>query len=244
MKNRSCGRLAISLTLTLIAAGCSGQNRQTQSVAPKVIVKKIAILPIKEQRTFTLGNRVGPLAFLPGAGVWNGLGMAEKSKQFANKMRDFNLTLGSEITQALSVNLGRQGFETVILTDNKVRANPENPAEIRYHRIVTDADTILNVWIKEAGAFSVLSSVAYQPQLNLEVRLVSKLSEESLYNLSIDYGANSGKTDYDSIPSDPKYRYKDYETVMGKLPELVEALHIGAQALADQIASQISSSLK
>jgi hypothetical protein len=244
MKNSSFGRLALRLVLTLIVAGCAGQNRQTQSDIPKVIVKKIAILPIKERRAFTLGNRIGPFAFLPGAGLWSGLGMAEKSKQFAIKMHEFNLTLGSEVTQTLSDNLGRHGFETVILTDNKVRANPENPADIRYHRIVTDADAILNVWIKEAGAFSVLSSVVYQPQLNLEVRLVSKLSEESLFKLSIDYGANSGKTDFDSIPSDPKYQYKDYDTIMGKLPELVEALHVGAQALADQIASQIRRSLK
>jgi hypothetical protein len=244
MKNSSFDRLAMWLVLTLILAGCAGQNRHTQQEVSKILVKKIAILPIKERQTFTLGNRVGPFAFLPGAGLWNGLGMAEKSKEFAIKMREFNVTLGREITQALSDNLGQHGFETVILTDNKIRASPENPAEIRYHRIVTDADAILNVWIKEAGAFSVLSSVSYQPQLNLEVRLVSKLSEEFLYKLSIDYGANSGKTGDDSIPSDPKYRYKDYDTIMGKLPELVEALHFGAQALADQIANQIGHSLK
>ena len=233
------------LVLMLVVTGCANQNRSAQPEVRKIAVKKIAILPIKEPRDLALGKRGGPLAFLPGGRAWSKLEMSGKSSQFARGMRELNLKLGRDITNALRDNLEKHGFEVVILTDNLVRANPDDPEDMRYDKIKTDADAILNVWVTEAGAFSLFSSLVYQPQLNLEVRLVPRaLPEEVLYALSITYGADSGKADNDSVPSDAKYAFKDYDAIMANLPQVAESLNVGAQAMANQIANQIRREIK
>ena len=100
-------------------------------------------------------------------------------------------------------------------------------------------------WVTEAGAFSLFSSLVYRPQLNLKVRLVPRaFPEEALYALSVTYGADSGKADDDSVPSDAKYAFKDFDAIMANLPEVAESLNVGARAVANQIANQIRREIK
>ena len=53
-----------------------------------------------------------------------------------------------------------------------------------------------------------------------------------------------GKADNDSVPSDAKYAFKDYDAIMANLPQVAESLNVGAQAMANQIANQIRREIK
>ncbi len=224
--------------LVALVSGCGTQQRVVAPSVNRAVVKKIAIIPIKNPRHFEVDKRGGPLSLLPGGKIWRELETSGKSSAFTRRMRELGFTnIGEELTARVSEHLEKRGYQTTVLSGARIRIDPDDPGDIEYEKIATDADAILNVWIQEVGAFSVLSSLVYRPQLNLGVTLIGVGPDgEEFYDETIVYGAHAGSPDQDEIPSDKKFEYKDYDALMARAPEAVESLQIGVAALAELIA--------
>jgi hypothetical protein len=90
------------------------------------------------------------------------------------------------------------------------------------------------------GAFSVLSSSVYRPQFNIGVELARPGKEgEEIYEDSIVYGAHASKASDNSIPSDAKFEYKDYDVLIARSEEVAESLRVGVAALAELLATNL-----
>lgn len=226
------------LFLTISISGCATKGQNAKPLVKSPPIKSIAFVPVRNPSRFEVDKRGGPLSLLPGGRIWRELETSGKSSAFTRRMRELGLTnLGDELTTKITESLVKRGYQVTVLNNTKIRFDPEDPGHIDYDTIKTDADAILNVWVQEAGAFSVLSSLVYRPQLNLGVELVRPGSEgEELYDDTLVYGAHAGKADHDAIPSDPKHEYKDYDVLMARSTEVVESLRAGAAALAELIA--------
>jgi hypothetical protein len=222
--------------------GCATQRATDAPTPAGPAIKKIAIIPITNPRQFEVDKRGGPLAFLPGGGVWRELETSGKSSAFTRKMRNLGFTnIGETLTVKLKESLEKYGYEIVLLSTKKVRIDIEHPDDIANEKIETDADAILNVWVEVVGAFSLFSSTVYRPQLNVGVKLMGVgPTGEKFYGDSIVYGAHAGKNDDNEIVSDKKYAYQNYDALMERAPEVIESLQIGIDALAARIAANLA----
>jgi hypothetical protein len=227
--------------LIVLISGCATKGKNAKPVAKSPPIKTIAFVPVRNPSRFEVDKRGGPLSLLPGGRIWRELETSGKSSAFTRRMRELGLTdLGDELTTKIAESLVKRGYQVTVLNNTKIRFDPEDPGHIDYETIKTDADAILNVWVQEAGAFSVLSSLVYRPQLNLGVELVRPGTEgEEIYDDNLVYGAHASKAGHDAIPSDPKHEYKDYDVLMARSAEVAESLRVGAAALAELIATNL-----
>ena len=236
--------IAAILLVTFILPGCAHRAAENSKVAvERPVVKKIALVPVMEPSRFAIENRGGPLNFLGPAGYAIKKGIEEgRSNLLTAALRSHSLKVGDEMTLALKEELAGKGYEVTVVS--KVKRDEDEPDEFDYDSIETDADAIVSARYKDAGLLSGFSTMSYWPRLNVEVEMVSRIDEEELYSESINYGADGRKPDNDSIPSDPKYVFGDYEEAMARQLEIVESMHIGVRALAAQAAHQIRESDK
>lgn len=243
MTNRRTVPVIIYLFFIAISlSGCATKGQVDQKAAiPSKPITSIALIPIRNPSQFQVDKRGGPLLFLPGGRIWRELETSGKSSGFTRRMRELNVNnLGDELTARITENLEKRGYQVTVLNKTKIRFDPEDPGDVEYENIKTDADAILNIWIQEVGAFSILSSAVYRPQFNIGVELVRPGKEgEEIYDDSIVYGAHASKASDNSIPSDPKFEYKDYDVLMARSEEVAESLRIGGAALAELVAANL-----
>lgn len=230
--------VAILLTLSGLSGCVHNPSQQSEPIAKRPVVKKIALVAVMEPARLTVENRGGALNFLafPGYVVKKNM-ESNRADDLTVGLRGESLNLGGETSAALQEELQRMGYEVALIT--KVRRQPDDPTDIDFQSIKTDANAILTAHYTDAGLFSGHSSTNYVPRLRLDVRLVMPDGEDDLYSQAIEYGAHAKKRTEDEIPSDPKYAYGTFAEAMEKQPEIVEGFRIGIHQLAALVAQQI-----
>lgn len=227
--------LLLSISFAVLS-GCasSGKNKEVDE-PPYEPIKKIAILPIQNPIRFTLDKSGSALILFGFIGQSiHHADIASKNDGFANKMRDIKLSIAEDLMASLEQGLIAQNYEVIVLRD--LNMGFAKPDDFDYKKVTTDADALIHVIFNETGVASPLRSITYKPQLNLDVKIISMRDRRKIDDWSVDYGANAGKPNDENIPADPKYAWGNYETLMQKIPDVVEGLQQGTKILGPHIA--------
>lgn len=198
--------------------------------------KKIAILPVENPSTLYTQNRniLGDTLF---GALLQGAVNQQQSNLFAQKMEEKRTTMGEEMSQALVEELSKAGYEAVLIKD--VRGPAEDPAYIDYKKIDTDAP-VLHITFDRVAMYSSRLRSDYEHQINVSALLLTAKDEEYLYDEALYYGAESKGEQYWSIPSDPKYRYANFDDLVAKQDEVMEGFSAGIRALARHIGKEFN----
>lgn len=231
----------IKIVFTICIAALAGCASPPAEAPTKLVVKKIAILPVQELATASLENRNSVVYAVPIASVGFHLDSKAKQQMFSEKLLAQKLTLGSDLTSYLAQTLAKDGFEVTILSE--VPRPVDDPEDVDYETIKTDADAILHVYFDDVGLFSGMTSSDYLPRVNVEVRLHSTKRNEDLYDETLCYGVDARHGEKWAI-ADPKFAYPTFDTVMTKIPEIAAAFSAGAQAVGERAAGEIQSAVK
>lgn len=228
----------VILWVTISVGGLSGCASNGKDALPRGPIKKIAILPIQNPLWLSLDRSGSPYALLGFIGQsLTRAEIAAKSDGFRNKIREHKLALGEDLMAALEQGLIEQHFDVVVLRDQNM--GYDEPKDFDYRKLTTDADAIIHVIIDKSGVSSPLLTPSYRPQLNVDVRIISAKNQRKIDDWGVEYGADASMSDSGNIPADPKYAWLTYETLLQKIPEVVEGLQMGAKVLGSQIAKTL-----
>lgn len=172
----------------------------------------------------------------------NKLDSKSKAKIFNDKLNSQPRTLGADFTEEVVTALRGYGFTVEILDGLKRPA--DDPDNIDYDKISSDADAILHLWISEVGLYSSHMSVDYIPRVNASGRLFVKGREDDIYDEEIDYGVDAKKGKDWAILPDPKFAYRSFDAVMSNIDDVRSAFATGAAEIGKRMSEQIYNSAK
>lgn len=229
----------VVVLLSSLLLGCTHDQSKPSDVVvvKRPPVRKIALVTVLEP-SLLVENHGGVLGLfaLPGY-------IAEKNIEtnrggdLKTGLRSRSLRFGAETTAALKEELQREGYEVTQISE--VKRQPDDPTEIDFSSIKTDAQAILTAHYSDAGLFSGYLSTHFVPRLCLDVELLTPDGENELYSQDIEYGAYAKKRTEDEIPSDPKYAYGTFAEAMKNQPQVLESFRIGIHEIAALVAKQI-----
>lgn len=201
---------------------------------------KIALLAVADPEELEVKNRGTPLSLLalPGFLV-NRKIEKDRAESLTSVFRRNTLNLGKEMTAALSEQLAAAGYVIDVITEFIYLA--DDPGEIDYAHLDTDAEVILLTRFSQVGLYSGQFSRNFLPRLNFEGTLFTKHDQAELFYHYVYYGADAGKANENQIPSDPKYAYPSYGEAYERDNELVEGFRVGIQKIAMSFARQLRS---
>ena len=208
---------------------------------PPVTIKRIAIIPASNPIWYSFENAAPPIGY-PFQYWVNKLDSKNKAKTFNDKLHPEQSTLGDDLTQKVASELRGYGFSVEILQG--VNRPPNNPDNVDYDKITTDADAIVHVWISEAGMYSSHLSTRYIPRVNAGGKLWIKGQEDTLYDEDIYYGVDAKAGKKWAIVPDPKYSYPDFDSLMANIPDVETALASGTTQIGQKISEQIYAAIK
>jgi hypothetical protein len=228
----------LAASIVAVLSACS--HNPPVNYAP---IAKIAIVPILEPAGYSLENKNLPFAAtgLPGMLGFDAIEHS-KSGQFTAAMIRQHPKPGSKLVTRLVAELTRRGYEVEVL--DKVKRTADDPEDIDYSTIKTGADAILHVRFTATGVYSGTFDGSYVPRLNIRGVLYAPNREESVYDEDLYYGvdAKAGKTW--GIVADGKYAYRDFDTLLAGVPDLISAFDGGSEALAERMAEHIKDTVK
>ena len=96
----------------------------------------------------------------------------------------------------------------------------------------------------EIGIYSPPATVDYLPRLNATGVIFVKGHPDYLYGETIYYGVDSREGKSWGVSADPKFAYRDFETVLGGIESLKEAFSIGVREVTQRMSEQIHAALK
>ena len=232
-------RILLSATTLLLAAACSTQPKV---IAPKPVIKSIAIIPATNPANYTLENVSAVQFVIPLAATFNYLDSKQKAKTFNEKLATRPASLGPSFTEEVAKSLRALGYQVQILEG--VLRPPGNLDNVDYAKIVTTADAVLHVQFTQVGLFSTRSSANYVPRVNAYGTLFVKGRADYLYDEQVYYGVDATSSALWSIPSDPKFAYTSFDAVLSGIDEVQNAFQIGAYAVGKRIAEQVHEAIK
>jgi hypothetical protein len=208
---------------------------------PPVKITRIAIIPATNPIWYSFENAAPPIGY-PFQFWVNKLDSKSKAKTFNDRMHPGQSTLGDDLTREVADELRGYGYSVEIL-QNVIRPANE-PDNVDYDKVTTDADAIVHVWISEAGMYSSHMSTHYIPRVNAGGKIWVKGQEDSLYNEDIYYGVDAKAGKKWAILPDPKYSYPDFDSLMASIPEVETALASGTSQIGKKISEQIYAAIK
>ncbi|MCW7540028.1 hypothetical protein OOT46_19510 [Aquabacterium sp. A7-Y] len=229
---------AVALFSFVLMSGCG--TSQNLAPEPKIVLSKVAVLrvdPPGELYTRNSNLVLNSTGGLLGAGV-QALDTSYKSRTFNQKMEEYRLSSGKKMTSALIEELARQGFDVELIDGPK--GPPDDPDNVDYTKLPT-RNPVLHVRFDAMGMYSSQTSLYYLPQLNVSAWLVMPGSESYPFEEGFYYGADSRGEKYWSLPSDDKYRYGTFETLVNSPDSVAEGYDAGIRAVAKRIGEQLRS---
>lgn len=97
--------------------------------------------------------------------------------------------LGNELTKVVVEVLNQKGFHTSVLSNIKRPA--DNPNNIDYSDMKTDADAVLHDYFNNVGVESGYTSVDYLPRVNIYGYLFNPKDGEYIHEETVYYGVHS-----------------------------------------------------
>jgi hypothetical protein len=227
------------LAMTLLSA-CATHSKAVVG-NPTVTIKRIAIIPASNPIWYTFENAAPPIGY-PFQYWVNKLDSKNKAKIFNDRVHSGQNTLGDNLTQEVASELRGYGFSVEILQG--VIRRPNDPDNVDYDKVATDADAIVHVWISEAGMYSSHLSTRYIPRVDAGGKIWVKGQEDSLYNEDIYYGVDAKAGKKWAILPDPKYSYPDFDSVIASIQDVEIALASGTSQIGKKISEQIYAAIK
>jgi hypothetical protein len=233
--------MAALLTFALLAS-CATHSG---TVASKPVIRRIAVIPASNPRWYTFRNAAPPPPIAYPFQFWvNMVDSKSKAKLFNAKLNSVPTTLGADLTQEVVAALRGYGY-TVEVLDGVARP-ADDPDNVDYDKVSTDADAILQVWISEIGLYSGQLSLSYIPRVNALGKLFVKGKDDNLYvyDGEIDYGVDARKGKDWAIVPDPKFEYPSFEAVMTNINNVRSAFATGILEISKRMSEQIYNSAK
>jgi hypothetical protein len=231
--------IAAVSTATLLTA-CATHSKTVVSNSP-VVIKRIAIIPATNPVWYSFENAAPPIGY-PFQYWVNKVDSKSKAKIFNDKLHSGQNTLGDDLTKEVASELRGYGYTVEILQGVVRPAN--DPDNVDYDKITTDADAIVHVWISEAGMYSSHLSTRYIPRVDAGGKLWIRGQEDSLYNQDIYYGVDARAGKQWAIVPDPKYSYPNFDSLMASASEVETALASGTSQIGKKISEQIYAAIK
>jgi hypothetical protein len=200
-------------------------------------IKRIAIIPASNPKLYSFENAAPPIGGYPFQFWVNKADSKSKGKIFNDRLSSQPAKLGDELTEEVATALRGRGFTVQILEGLPRPA--DDPDNVDYDKISTNADAILHVWISEVGVYSSGFSLDYIPRVNAGGKLFIKGQEDNIYNEDIYYGVDARKGKEWAIVPDPKYAYRSFDLVISNIDELRSAYAAGVLEISERMSEQI-----
>jgi hypothetical protein len=150
--------------------------------------------------------------------------------------------LGADLTEEVVAALRGDGFDVEILKE--LTRPADDPDNIDYDKVSTDADAILHLWISEVGLYSSHLSRNYIPRVNASGRLFVKGQDNDVYDEDLYYGVDAKKGKEWAIVPDPKFAYPSFDAVMSNIDEVRSAFATGTLEISKRMSEEIYDSAK
>jgi hypothetical protein len=229
--------MTVLLTLALLTA-CATHSK---TVAGRRVIKRIAVIPASNPRWYSFENAAPPVGY-PFQFWVNKLDSKSKAKLFNAKLSSQPATLGADLTEEVVAALRGDGFDVEILKE--LTRPADDPDNIDYDKVSTDADAILHLWISEVGLYSSHLSRNYIPRVNASGRLFVKGQDNDVYDEDLYYGVDAKKGKEWAIVPDPKFAYPSFDAVMSNIDEVRSAFATGTLEISKRMSEEIYDSAK
>lgn len=236
----SYGRMALTIFCCAMFWGCANKAPE---ITRTPTISTIAIVSVAEPKKMSVVNR-NPLAFVsPLAGVItdkvNNMG---KPEAFTETMLRQNMKMAVLLIDSIAEELRSNGY-TVSIVD-AVPVPEDDPDEIDFRQVKTDADAILYVYFTDVGLASYFTSSSYLPRININGALRVKDEHDDFYNEDLCYGEHHRVRRTCAVAADPKFSYSSFDAAITRAAEIREAFETGTQALGKRMAIEIKAALK
>ena len=231
-------RIVTALLTLMLLTACATHSKSTTS---KPVFKRIAIIPASNPSRHSFENATPPVGY-PFQFWVNKLDSKSKAKIFNAELNSQPTTLGADFTKEVATALRGYGFTVVILEG--VTRPADNPDDVDYEKVSTDADAILHLWISEVGLYSSHLSLNYIPRVNASGKMFVKDQEDNVYDEDIYYGVDAKKGKAWAIVPDAKFAYPSFEAVMSNIADVRFAFSMGTLEISKRMSEQIYNSTK
>ncbi len=228
----------VAITLAVLGACASKPAR-----VDKPVLRKIALIPATEPQELTLKNENGVMnVLIPISSVAFLLDSKEKAKRFNEAMSTRRTALAQALTMQVVEALAAKGYRVERLDD--IVRPVDDPDDIDYGTLKTDAEAILQLRVSEVGLYSSKLSTNYLPRVNIQAKLYVRSIDDSLYDENLYFGVDAKDSDPTTIVADPKFAYPSFESVMSKTDEIKAVFDDGIERLARRLSSQLVDTLE
>ena len=230
-------RLAAVAVLATLAA-CASKPK----FAGKPVVTKIALIPATEPFALTLENRNQVAqVIVPISSIAFTLDSKDKANRLNQRLAGSRPSTAPKLTLIVVEALRAAGYPVEVL-DNLAR-DPEDPDDIDFAKIKTDAEAIVQLRVMEIGVYSSSLSPDYLPRVNVDGKIYIRARDDSVYDETLYYGADAKEGKPWAIVADRRYAYPTFDDVMGRADELRTVFEEATVALARLMARQMQDAL-
>jgi hypothetical protein len=232
-------KIATTLLALVLSTACATHPK---TAATRPVIKRIAVISASDPRWYTFENAAPPVGGYPFQYWVNKLDSKSKAKLFNDKVNAQSAALGTDLTEQVVASLRDRGF-TVQILDGVTRP-ADDPDNIDYDKVSTDADAILHLWISEVGLYSSGYSRNYIPRVNASGKLFVRGQEDNVYDEDLCYGVDAKKGKEWAILPDAKYTYPSFDAVMTRIEEVRASFADGTREISTRMSGQIVDSIK
>jgi hypothetical protein len=228
-------RVVAVLSILALMSACA-THPKTIASRPTAI-KRIAIIPASNPKLYSFENAAPPIGGYPFQYWVNKVDSKSKAKIFNDRLNSKPSNLGDEFTEEVATALRGHGF-TVEILEGLTRP-ADDPDNVDYDKIKSNADAMLHVWISEVGLYSSGFSLDYIPRVNAGGKLFVKGQEDNIYSENIYYGVDARKGKEWAIVPHAKYAYRSFDLVIANIDELRSAYATGVLEISKRMSDQI-----
>jgi hypothetical protein len=227
-------RSLLALLALLVLGACASKPAPTD----KPVLRKIALIPAVDPQRLTLSNENGVMNVLvPIASVGFLLDSKEKAKRFNEAMAGRRVSYAAKLTTTVVDALRGAGYKVEVL--DALERPADDPDDIDYEKLKTDAEMILQLRVDEVGVYSSKLSPDYLPRVNVQAKLYVRSRDDSLYDETLYFGVDAKPGKEFTIVSDPKFAYPSFDAVLARSDEIGGVFESGTDALARMLAAQL-----
>ena len=226
---------ALLLAVSFLA-GCAQVPRQAFNAAAAPHVKNLVITQPANQDEYYINILGHPgMSFGLIGGLVAAADMQMKTTQLTKAIGAGETRLQERFGQRLAEKLKAFGYESrvvVLPKDTKL----EQALVLAKQQQGGDAALLVEV---SGGYWAAGPTTDYFPRVVAKVKAVDAKSEKVLYEDTISYGYAMPQAQTVHLASDPTYRFKNMDDLVGDPVKTRQGLYIGLDALAQQIASDL-----
>lgn len=228
--NQAPSRAWVAWVALVLLSGCATIQKQAYDRAAHRDVVTVGLLtphPTAEYPVVNVGH-IGNSLGLIGAVVASA-DRELKTKEFTAAAQARGLDAAKQYEGALKAGLEKLGYRVVLIPVER----PRGLFLDSYDTLDPGVDVYVDTNVG-AAYLAASGSADYLPNVGANTRVVKRVSKDIVYREIVNYGYESRAGAAVSVASDPRYRYKDFPTLMANVDDAVEALKIGVAKVAER----------